>query len=272
MSRSIEFIAPVEAMRGNLSGKQDLLYPTKNNSAFDAPSDKTSYATNYQPRYIGNKRSASGKKYFAVKRKSAVHITSAQRLAMALLAMSQTIAAYIEQNAPTTPVNVLAQLQSRWNTDVQGGYYKGTFRAWLAVFVREALLYKRHINVTNLSGTRSSIYFRNPYISTTLPVTGHEVAINKRLLVRFWMQLADNAITFSVAGQTGIARSGMTFAQVISNSTLNVLLLDLTQDQPAYITLGQQSIYLLNTEGDFVTEDNVIANSAIFTTTTESPV
>lgn len=39
--KRIEFIAPVEAMRGNLSGKQDLLYVENDNKAYEGPVGQT---------------------------------------------------------------------------------------------------------------------------------------------------------------------------------------------------------------------------------------
>ena len=54
--KRIEFISPVEAMRGNLSRtKQTLLYAENDNPAWDAPVDKRSYARNYQPIFVGAK-------------------------------------------------------------------------------------------------------------------------------------------------------------------------------------------------------------------------
>ena len=53
--KRIEFIAPVESMRGNLSGNQSLEYALNNNPAYDAP-DGVQYARNYQPRLAPIKR------------------------------------------------------------------------------------------------------------------------------------------------------------------------------------------------------------------------
>ena len=88
--KRIEFIAPVEAMRGNLSGKQELEYPLNENPAFYAPTGKH-YATNYQPRFIGAKRASDNLKYFAIRTKSAVNMTTNSILAMAALGAAGAI-------------------------------------------------------------------------------------------------------------------------------------------------------------------------------------
>lgn len=81
--KRIEFIAPVEAMRGNLSGSQSLEYAVNNNPAFEAPNGAQT-ARNYQPRYIGAKISKSGLKIFGVRRKNTAVLNTQTRLTMAL--------------------------------------------------------------------------------------------------------------------------------------------------------------------------------------------
>lgn len=89
--KRIEFIAPVEAMRGNLSGKQKLQYPTDNQGAYEGPAGSLNYARNYSPRFVGAKRAADGRKYFSVRTKSANHLTAKSKMAMALLGGSGAI-------------------------------------------------------------------------------------------------------------------------------------------------------------------------------------
>lgn len=84
--KRIEFIAPVEAMRGNLSGKQEgLLYPAANNRAYESPLGSVNYAKNYRPSFVGAKRAKDGLKYFAVRTKSAIHLTAKSKRQMAIL-------------------------------------------------------------------------------------------------------------------------------------------------------------------------------------------
>lgn len=83
--KRIEFIAPVEAMRGNLSGNQELTYGENQKAAYDGEVGKVEYANAYSPRFVGAKRSIDGKKYFQVRTKSAVGLTVKSKNAMALL-------------------------------------------------------------------------------------------------------------------------------------------------------------------------------------------
>lgn len=84
MARSIRFISPVESLSGNLSGAQELLYPTHDNSAFESPEDAVNYARNYKPRFVGTYRRKDGSVSFQVKTRTAVHMTPAMVEAMAL--------------------------------------------------------------------------------------------------------------------------------------------------------------------------------------------
>ena len=88
--KGIEFIAPVEALRGNMSGKQTLVYAQNDNPAFDAPQGRQ-YARNYKPRYIGYRRAKDGKVYFGVKRRSATKVDAASKITMAALGTIQDL-------------------------------------------------------------------------------------------------------------------------------------------------------------------------------------
>ena len=81
-------ISPFEALTGNLSGSQNLKYPTRDNSAWDAPDNKRSYATNYVPRYVGVQRS-DGTTFFSVKKRTAIKNSPAQKRAQAVLAATK---------------------------------------------------------------------------------------------------------------------------------------------------------------------------------------
>lgn len=83
--KRIEFIAPVEAIRGNLSGAQKLRYPTDDQGAYEGPVGSVNYARNYAPRFVGAKVAKSGLKYFSVRTKTANHLTAKSKKAMALL-------------------------------------------------------------------------------------------------------------------------------------------------------------------------------------------
>lgn len=208
--KRIEFIAPVEAMRGNLSGNQVLEYPVNDNPAFDAPEGK-SYARNYQPRFIGAKRSSTGLKYFSVKTKSAINKTAKSILAMAVLGGAGAIYAAILADA-----TIYANAQAAFVPN------KGkTFRAWLMDGIMESLRLKRtKIEVQHLVTGVYGPLCNNPFVSGGQ--SQYNVTISDEVLVKFWAQLANNPITFSVAGLKGIAHSGDDFNSVVTKN-YNVL-------------------------------------------------
>lgn len=195
--RRIEFLAPVEAMRGNLSGGQKLTYPTQNNSAWDAPSDKRSYATNYNTRYIGSKRSSDGLKFFSVRTKSAVTMSPAMREGMALLSMSRIFAVNCKSD-----LNNLSQLQQLFIDNHREGQ---TFTAWLQENIRRDLKLKANA-ITFGAGTSSRIIYANPFAITIpdganciLPTNGTKLDEQARKVFKFWNPLGpNNAATIPV--------------------------------------------------------------------------
>ena len=201
--KQIEFLAPVEAMRGNLSGGQKLLYPTQNNSAWDAPSDKRSYATNYGARYIGAKRARDGKKYFATKQRSAIKMSEKMRKNMAVLGCSSVLANIIMDD-----MNHFTALQNRWLNSYEYKQLGWTFKHWLLEPIKSALLAKTNI-VYNAAG-ESSIVYDNPFRFAGGPIPGSSSVTTEffpfELLYKFFNQLAvDPNATFTVDGLQAVA-------------------------------------------------------------------
>lgn len=216
--RKIEFLAPVEAMRGNLSGSQRLTYPTQNNRAWDSPSNKRNYATNYGTRYIGNKRAMNGKKFFAVKTKTAVTMSPKMREQQAVLSVGSVMANIIMGDLRT-----LVRLQELFkiSPEISQGW---SFKRWISVYTREGLKNKRHI-VFPTTGSQAAIIFVNPYISTAAPSQAYDVSefFPVDLLVKFWTVLSNGGVTFRVGYQTGVAFPTQTWSQLIADSAHNIL-------------------------------------------------
>lgn len=105
--KRIEFIAPVEALRGNMSGSQTLVYAENDNPAYDAP-DGRQYARNYKPRYIGYRRAKDGAVYFGVKRKSATKVDTASKITMAALGTIQDLKNTFKNEEITTTIGPLS--------------------------------------------------------------------------------------------------------------------------------------------------------------------
>ena len=219
--RRIEFIAPVEAMRGNLSGNQELRYPTDNNKAWDAPADKRSYANNYGTRYVGAKRSRDGHKYFAVKQRSATLINDNTRQQMALLACSSVIANILMQD-----LRVMTQLQEFFLASAasRNGW---TLKRYLQDGARQGLAGKTHITFIaegDVSVQETSITISNPFINTALPAGGYDINqyFPVELLVKFFPQLSNGGFVFTIVGQSAVSFPGETWATLIA-STHNIL-------------------------------------------------
>lgn len=273
MARRIEFLAPVEAMRGNLSGKQALKYPTKNNSAWDAPSDKRSYSTNYNTRYIGAKKASNGLKYFAVKQRAAVTNTPAQRNAQALLGAAKVIA-----DAMISDVTIIARLQQMFigyyknglnynpawiPSDIVQGSATASIRKYLMRNIRELTLIPKNKQFVVQPQSGSDIIYNNPWRFDNN--SGTKVDNIQFLIEKFWKQLAiGDPCYFYIAGNVGIADEQDSFNDIISGSgdsynyAYNVLgLTTETVDSVQYVKYGNS--YVIDVNGDYVKGSDIIA-------------
>lgn len=264
--RRIEYLAPVEAMRGNLSGNQNLKYPTQNNSAWNSPSDRRNYATNYNTRYIGNKRNSTGLKFFSVKTKAAVNMSPAIRLQQAVLSVGSVVSNIIGGDLRT-----LTDIQQLFKASQE--YAQGwTIKRWISTYVRAALKSKRHI-VFPTTGSGAVIIYTNPYISAAAPAQSYDIKdfFPTDLLVKFWLQLADgNPVYFYIDGQKGLAREGNTFSNIQGNSYLNIL--GITQNTIGpnpYLGQGEGIYVQLN--GVYILFTETITAGGKYTTTTIAP-
>lgn len=209
-------------MRGNLSGKQVLEYAENNNPAFEAPTGRQ-YAKNYQPRFIGAKRAADGKKYFAVKTKSATLINAASKHTMALLggagAMIGTILTTTAMRSVAESAFALAK--SSGATDAK------TLRKYLSDILQVGLDDKKPIIAITASydGESASLLLQNPWVYTN-QAGGVPCQVRNAVLVKFWPELATNPVIFTVDGRKGVAHGGEadadTFDEVVA-SRYNVL-------------------------------------------------
>lgn len=261
--RRIEFIAPVESVRGNMSGTQVLQYAENNNPAFYAPAGRKVYARNYTTRYIGAKRASDGRKYFSVRTKNAVNMTPAALNAMALLGGEGALFGAIMANKTTELyANLYAQYVELYS--VSGGLI-GSFRKSLGGAIRTALVNKA-AQIT-YSGPRGVVQFVNPWSGTTQTPGA---TISNAILAKFWKQLADNnPIVFTVNGQVGLAQSGFNFDDLIGTD-YNILGLTLAYiGETNYIKMG--SLFVLNPDGDYATELEDIISEGKYTTTNVSP-
>lgn len=260
MAKRIEFTPGIEAMRGSFSPKQKLLYALNNNPAFDAPVGRQ-YARNYQANFIGAKRSATGLKYFYTKTKSATLVTAESKLRMAITGAAGAIFADIQRNAATAN-SIYYKLQYSWKN-----YFKSpkTFRAWCMVYLEDML--SRKTSSTNMGHDSQGniVYVHNPWYVRQRPETSYVPQVGEEIILKFWMQLANNAnaytpITFSVDGIKAPAFASITFSELITDadmSTINFLNLKIIDDGGTNIVGTSDNKGLLKGEDD-VPEDSVI--------------
>lgn len=209
--KRIEFIAPVESMRGNLSGAQKLEYPTDNLGAYEGPMGAVNYARNYSPRFVGAKIAKSGKKYFSVRLRSANHLTAKSKKAMALLGGTGAVYAAILK----VPA-LLTGIQAQYAALTESGMQK-SFRKYVTDVIRNGLVEKR--DLFTFAGPASLVQVDNPWVKNA---ASQNIQISQAILVKFWSELATNPIFFKVNESIGVAHKDETFAAVIA-SNHNVL-------------------------------------------------
>ena len=193
--KRIEFLAPVEAIRGNLSGRQDLQYAENDNPAFEAPDNKKNYARNYKPRFIGAKISASGKLYYQVKTKSCSHKTLAYRRQMSVMGGAGAIYASILRQKSSTLFATLETAYAKLPVMIR----KPSFRKWIMNNLMDVLVAKSQAWTATISGT--SITINNPWVSNS-QTSGAE--ITNDVIGKFFLDLAANAIAFKVNDKQGV--------------------------------------------------------------------
>lgn len=216
--KRIEFIAPVEAIRGNLSGKQELVYAENDNPAYDAPIGRQ-YARNYRPSFIGAKRASDGLKYFSVKTKSATGLTLSSKKAMAVLGgAGALIAAILRDPSRKTAL----QLQLEYNIQ-HGLVAAGTsLRKWMSEKVQSALRVKAAIIDFKAGAGTTEVKVNNPWVKGG---DGTSIGVGDIVLTKFWDMLADQPIEYKLSGfsQKGVAHEGDSFANAYLFGDYNVL-------------------------------------------------
>lgn len=258
MAKRAGFVPGFAELRGNISGTQDLTYPEKNNKAFEAPLDKRSYATNYRPSVVISHVARTGKFHFAIRTKSAVRRTARSTMAMALLGGAGALYGALIMNADKK-----AAMLAIWEHDTQYATYRNTtFQKFWMDIIRDMLKRKQETYARTVGGT---ITIYNPWVYEG----GIDVTVSKDVLVKFWNELAVNAITFIVAGEKGVAHVGDTFNDVCS-ATYNVLGLTLENvSDMNYVKL--ETSYLKNSQNEYVKDGDSVTNGEDFSLTEVAP-
>lgn len=239
MARSIRFIAPVESLSGNLSGAQDLLYPTNDNSAFESPEDAVNYARNYKPRYVGTYRRKDGSVSFQVKTRTAVHMTPAMVNAMAVMGGSGAIiGAILRDSQKTAACNAQMVIENE-----QGAGWK-SLRQFLDAKIRPELAAKSATIVVAILGG----VFNNPWVDGG---TGANLQIPNNVLIKFWQALAFQPVFFKLSGLKGIGHEDEDFEHLIASTHNNLGLSAVASGSTAgYVQRG--NMYVVHNDGGVV--------------------
>lgn len=212
--KRIEFIAPVEALRGNMSGSQKLVYAENDNPAYDAPEGRQ-YARNYKPRYIGFRRAKDGAVYFGLKRKSATMIDAASKITMAAMGTLQTLKNTLKQkDIVVVGIHGMAWawIQKSYTIAVEEGDIPPTlsFDKWADQQLLDMLRYKVDLISFKPFKSPSQVSFNieNPY--TDLDTTGAEL-ISTTIFTKFnpVLTLISNPVIFSINGKQFVVSENM---------------------------------------------------------------
>lgn len=237
MAKRVLMIAPFEALRGNVSGRQKLQYAENNNPAYEAP-EGINYARNYKPRYVVSKNSKTGLVHFSVRTKhAAVNNTATNRVQGALAAARAAYYVAIKD------LSVVGKLMSLYGVSAAKANGESMYK-W---FVDTAIMCYRQVlpsfsfagkvGSTNVQVTLDNI-FRDGVAGTPCPLPDE-------IMVKFWSALSYQGRMFEIAGQEGIFFNGMMFDQLIE-SNLNVLGLETAGSEGQYIKLGDNWVQTLD--------------------------
>lgn len=259
--RRIEFIAPVESMRGNLSGSQKLVYPSHNNSAWDAPEGKSA-ARNYTPRYVGNKR-FNGAKGFSVRTKHTINNTGKSKKAQALLAGAALC--FLAANKTLTLISTLQMAYDVAHTADPSL----TYRKWLMGIFYSMLENKNR--TVYISAGSLNVTINNPWV---MGGTGTDLNIAEADFVKFWGWLSQNGSYFTMVKPdgtklTGICTLGMNFIDLIDEPKLNIL--GLAANEISGTQYVGRAEYLAKLNDAFVQTADSIVLGRPYELTTDTP-
>lgn len=158
--KRIEFIAPVEAMRGDLSGGNAQITYAGGKRAYDVTGSESVVAENYNKGYVGSKRLRNGKKFFSLKTKTQTNLGANSRLAMASFGGACSLA-----RAAFGDLTLLSSLQAIFIAKREAGLIPQSMGKtnWLQTEVYPML--KGKVASITISQGSTSVTINNPWIS-----------------------------------------------------------------------------------------------------------
>lgn len=170
--KRIEFIAPVSAMRGNLSGGQRITYDG-GKRAYDV-SGSYAHGDSYDKSYIGAKN-YNKKKYFALRTKSDIALGSDNRLAMAAFGGACSLGREARHS-----LTILTSLQQVYKGLKEQGRTDKGFAGWVQSAVYP-MLKEKQTSVTLTDGF-TSVVINNPWKTGG---SGTDVNVPAEILAKF---------------------------------------------------------------------------------------
>lgn len=100
--KRIAYMAPIDYMRGSLSGRQDIRYTANDVEGYYAPDGEITPANDYMPKLIAHYRSDRNRRFFCVRTRSSINMSARVRRTMALMGGAGAIYAAIvrEKSSP----------------------------------------------------------------------------------------------------------------------------------------------------------------------------
>lgn len=261
--KRIEFIAPVEAMRGNLSGKQTLVYAENDNPAYDAPVGRQ-YARNYRPSFIGAKRASDGRKYFSVKTKSATLITTASKKRMAILGAAGAVYGAILANKASATYIALVALFQKQNADLRAKGMRKYFCDWA---FNSLATKSQFISIPDLSiPAGAPVTMNNPWFSG-IQTSGIEVS--NEVLVKFWGILSPGGVYVTINGEKVASTEDDTWEEMTTKASWSGVELTTEQKGDDYYMKANGEYLVLNEV--YQTRETVIVAGGKYETTNTAP-
>lgn len=123
MAKQIMYMAPVEWMSGNISGRQSLYYDENQGRGYSVPVGDSAEALNYQARIVAQVSLRRGRQWFQVRTRSTVNMTAEYQISIAAMGGAGSLfAAIVKQKGQVYDV-----CQLGWRRNGKGM----TFRAFL---------------------------------------------------------------------------------------------------------------------------------------------
>lgn len=215
MAKRVLMIAPFEALRGNVSGKQKLVYAENDNPAYEAP-DGVNYARNYKPRYVVSMNAKTGNVHFGLKRKHASVNNELTRRTMGALGASQDL-----YRKAVKDLSVIGQLMACYNASSEKASGESLFKYFTKVADSAFRRKLATISFFEMDGnTTHSCAIDNPFIQG---VAGHQVEMTPAIVQKFFKSLCgDTGFEIVVGGYPIIGFLNMTWGDVAENDQLNV--------------------------------------------------